>query len=221
MGPADGSANRPPNAATAPVELRDVLVIETMDGKSLDFEVVGLVEDLEDNAYAVCYCEKADEFVVTDPMGNLLSDDDLAQAVLDDFFVLARESGDEAPVSEQALPGRIADPPRAPDIVMTTGSEMPSLQPQPQANAQLSTVAEKVLAAPATLGNHNGALGATEVERSCSSREPHEAHQYFFGPPPPFSLGAPQSQRSSYRCPGKTGRANMTARQFAYGLGMV
>jgi hypothetical protein len=73
-----------------------MLVIETNDGQSLEFEVVGLVEDDEKHAYAVCYSEKADEFVVTDDVGNLLSDDELAQEILDDFFVLAEESAPEA-----------------------------------------------------------------------------------------------------------------------------
>ncbi len=68
-----------------------MLVIETNDGKSLEFEVVGLVEDDENNAYAVCYSESADEFVVTDAVGSLLDDDELAQEILDDFFVLAEE----------------------------------------------------------------------------------------------------------------------------------
>ena len=77
------------------LELRDVLVIETTDGKQLEFEVVGLVEDDEDNAYAVCYSEHADEFVVTDASGTLLDDDELAQEILDDFFVLADESSPE------------------------------------------------------------------------------------------------------------------------------
>lgn len=77
------------------LELRDVLVIQTTDDKQLEFEVVGLVEDEENNAYAVLYCEQEDEFVVTDAKGNLLEDDDLAQEILDDFFVLAEESGPE------------------------------------------------------------------------------------------------------------------------------
>lgn len=77
------------------LELRDVLVIQTTDDKQLEFEVVGLVEDEENNAYAVLYCEQEDEFVVTDAKGNLLDDDDLAQEILDDFFVLAEESGGE------------------------------------------------------------------------------------------------------------------------------
>jgi len=71
------------------------LVIESTDGTTLEFEVVGLVEDDENNAYAVCYSEKADEFVVTDQAGTLLDDDDLAQEILDDFFVLAEESTPE------------------------------------------------------------------------------------------------------------------------------
>jgi len=94
----DHGPNDDPESDTAPLELRDVLVIETNDGQSLEFEVVGLVEDDENNAYAVCYSEKADEFVVTDDTGNLLSNDELAQEILDDFFVLAEESGEgEAP----------------------------------------------------------------------------------------------------------------------------
>ncbi len=72
-----------------------MLVIETNDGQSLEFEVVGLVEDDENNAYAVCYSEKADEFVVTDNAGTLLDDDELAQEILDDFFVLAEEAKPE------------------------------------------------------------------------------------------------------------------------------
>jgi hypothetical protein len=62
------------------------------DGTELRFEVVGLVEDDEGNAYAVCYNEQGDNFVVTDQFGELLDDDELAQEILDDFFVLAEES---------------------------------------------------------------------------------------------------------------------------------
>lgn len=77
------------------LELRDVLVIQTTDEKQLEFEVVGLVEDEENHTFAVLYCEQEDEFVVTDEKGGLLEDDDLAQEILDDFFVLAEESGSE------------------------------------------------------------------------------------------------------------------------------
>jgi hypothetical protein len=62
------------------------------DGSELRFEVVGLVEDDENNAYAVCYNDTADEFVVTDQFGDLLDDEELAQEILDDFFVLAEET---------------------------------------------------------------------------------------------------------------------------------
>ena len=92
----NGAGNGDGNGGEAqPLELRDVLVIETTDGQSLEFEVVGLVEDDENNAYAVCYSEAADEFVVTDAAGTLLSNDELAQEILDDFFVLAEESAPE------------------------------------------------------------------------------------------------------------------------------
>ncbi len=77
------------------VELQDVLVIETTDGKKYEFEVVGLVEDDEGNAFAVAYAQAADEFVVTDFKGTLLDNDELAQEILDDFFVLAEESAAE------------------------------------------------------------------------------------------------------------------------------
>jgi len=68
------------------------LVIKTNDGAELQFEVVGLVEDDESHAFAVCYNEDADEFVVTDVNGKLLEDSEFAQEILDDFFVLAEES---------------------------------------------------------------------------------------------------------------------------------
>ena len=77
------------------LELRDVLVIQTTDEKQLEFEVVGLVEDEENHAYAVLYCEQEDEFVVTGETGDLLEDAALAQEILADFFVLAEESGGE------------------------------------------------------------------------------------------------------------------------------
>lgn len=62
---------------------------------------MGLVEDDEKNAYAVCYSEKADEFVVTDDAGTLLDDDDLAQEILDDFLILAEESAPPEPETEK------------------------------------------------------------------------------------------------------------------------
>ncbi len=77
------------------LELRDVLVIQTNENKQLEFEVVGLVEDDDKNQYAVLYCEQEDEFVVSDAQGELLEDHDLAQEILDDFFVLAEESGEQ------------------------------------------------------------------------------------------------------------------------------
>ena len=83
------------------MELRDVLVIETTDDKKFEFEVVGLVEDDENHGFAVAYSQEADEFVVTDENGKLLEDDDLAQEILDDFFVLAEESAPPEPETEK------------------------------------------------------------------------------------------------------------------------
>ncbi len=70
-------------------------MIETTDGQKYEFEIVGLVEDDENHGFAVAYSEKADEFVVTDENGKLLENDELAQEILDDFFVLAEESAPE------------------------------------------------------------------------------------------------------------------------------
>ncbi len=92
------SAGPPPEGdvpGDAPVELKDTIVIETTGGKRLEFEIVGIVEDEDDESFAVAYCEAEDEFVVTDARGTLLDDDELAQEILDDFFVLAEESGEE------------------------------------------------------------------------------------------------------------------------------
>ncbi len=88
-------------AKTGPLELSEVLYIETKDGTELPFEVVGLLEDSDDKtSYAVLMYEPKDEdaeseFIVTDLDGNLLEDDKLAQEILDDFLVFAEESGDE------------------------------------------------------------------------------------------------------------------------------
>ena len=88
------------DASEGKLELKDVLLIETTDNRQLEFEVVGIVEDEEQNAYGVCYNEQEDEFVVTDDSGQILDDDELAQEILDDFFVLA----DEATQDEEEKP---------------------------------------------------------------------------------------------------------------------
>jgi hypothetical protein len=79
-----------------PLELSETLYIETDDGKSLPFEVVGILEDADDGAsYAVLRRDAGedDEFVVTDASGSLLEDDALAQEILDDFLAFAEEDG--------------------------------------------------------------------------------------------------------------------------------
>ena len=94
----DNGQSEPP----ADLELQDTLVVKTAEGKELEFEVVGIVED-EDNerkAYAVCYCQTEDEFVVTESDGSLLDDLDLAQEILDDFRVLSEEAADEIEPAE-------------------------------------------------------------------------------------------------------------------------
>jgi uncharacterized protein YrzB (UPF0473 family) len=83
-----------------PLELSEVLYIETKDGAELPFEVVGILEDPDDGAsYAVLmhepHSEEEGEFIVTDLHGNLVSDEALAQEILDEFLVFAEEAGDD------------------------------------------------------------------------------------------------------------------------------
>ncbi len=88
-------------AKSGPLELSEVLHIETKEGTELPFEVVGILEDPDDGAsYAVLMHEPEDEegeseFIVTDLQGNLLEDEDLAQEILDEFLVFAEEAGDD------------------------------------------------------------------------------------------------------------------------------
>jgi hypothetical protein len=52
-----------------------------------EFEVVGIVENTESGArYAVCYCRRTDEFLVTDEEGALLEDEALARNVVETFL---------------------------------------------------------------------------------------------------------------------------------------
>ncbi|HTX57901.1 MAG TPA: hypothetical protein VMD47_12450 [Candidatus Acidoferrales bacterium] len=86
---------------SGPLELSEVLYIETKDGGELPFEVVGILEDPDDEtSYAVLMHEAQDdevesEFIVTDLEGNLLEDEALAQEILDEFLVFAEEAGEE------------------------------------------------------------------------------------------------------------------------------
>jgi len=86
------------------VELQDKIIVETIDQPApgaappepYEFEVVGIVEDSTSKFnYAVCYSEKADEFIVTDEVGRLLRDDGLAQEILNDFLDQAEEAPEE------------------------------------------------------------------------------------------------------------------------------
>jgi hypothetical protein len=94
------SSNGESTQPHAPLELNEVLYVETKDGPALPFEVVGILEDPRDGtSYAVLMhesSERADsEFIVTDLTGNLLENETLAQEILDDFLVFANESDDD------------------------------------------------------------------------------------------------------------------------------
>lgn len=87
------------------IELQDRIVVQARpkDGtadtpsESLEFEVVGIVEEADSaKQYAVCYSERADEFIVTDAVGELLADDELAQDILSDFLDQAGDGSEEA-----------------------------------------------------------------------------------------------------------------------------
>jgi hypothetical protein len=88
------------------IELQDRIVVETRleattapapaPVEQFEFEVVGIVEDAESTAqYAVCYSEHADEFIVTNEVGELLEDETLAQEILGDFLDQAADTEEE------------------------------------------------------------------------------------------------------------------------------
>jgi uncharacterized protein YrzB (UPF0473 family) len=86
--------------AKGPLELSEVLYIQTKDGAEMPFEVVGILEDPDDGtSYAVLMHEAHEEgegeFIVTDLEGNLVDDEELAQEILDEFLVFAEEAGDD------------------------------------------------------------------------------------------------------------------------------
>jgi len=79
------------------LELNDVLRIETKDGLSLPFEVVGIVEDADGGGtYAVLLHETPEgddgEFIVTDLDGHLLENEGLAREIVDDFLGFAEDA---------------------------------------------------------------------------------------------------------------------------------
>jgi uncharacterized protein YrzB (UPF0473 family) len=99
MGSNNGETGHDHDAETGPLELREVLMIQTKDGKELPFEVVGTLEDPDDGAtYAVLMYEDEEkdeqEFIVTDVEGKLLEDEGLAQEILDEFLLFAEEAGE-------------------------------------------------------------------------------------------------------------------------------
>jgi len=86
------------------IELQDRIVLETRPqtasagapAEHYEFEVVGIVEDAQSaTQYAVCYSERADEFIVTSENGELLDDDKLAQEILGDFLDQATDTEDD------------------------------------------------------------------------------------------------------------------------------
>lgn len=97
------SSNGSDAMSSAPLELHEVVHIETTDGATLTFTVVGILEDPQAKAsYAVLMSDGSDdeedtEFIVTDLQGTLLEDDALAQEILDEFLAEADGDDDERP----------------------------------------------------------------------------------------------------------------------------
>ncbi len=90
----NGDASEP--TGTGKIDLEDMLIIETTDGVRHEYEVVSLVSDPEtDTVYGVAYNEKADNFIVTDDMGKLIDDQELADEIIHDFETFAEESASE------------------------------------------------------------------------------------------------------------------------------
>lgn len=90
------------SADKGPLELKEVLHVQTKDGASMPFEVVGVLEDPDNgSSYAVLMHEPDGsqddddrEFIVTDMQGGLLEDEELAQEILDEFLMFAEEAAD-------------------------------------------------------------------------------------------------------------------------------
>lgn len=82
------------------LDVSEVVTLKAPDGEELEFSVVALLEDEEDGtSYAVLLHEGGDEeedsFIVTDPYGELLEDDALAQEVLDDYLLFAEQAPED------------------------------------------------------------------------------------------------------------------------------
>ena len=78
------------------LDLNETIFIKASDEGELAFEVVALLEDDEDGSGYAVLVNESDEgeesFIVTDPYGNLLDDDALAQDVLDDYLAFDEET---------------------------------------------------------------------------------------------------------------------------------
>ena len=83
----------------ARVELGDTIIVtaalpgtgETQP-REIEFDVVAIVGDEEGAPlYAICYCTSADEFMVTNADGVVLTDEALAQEILNEFLEHAHD----------------------------------------------------------------------------------------------------------------------------------
>lgn len=82
----------------SPLDLKDTIHMKTRDGDEIAFSVVALLEDEEnENTYAVLRSDLGGEesFIVTDPYGALIEDDELAQEVLDDYLLFNEEANED------------------------------------------------------------------------------------------------------------------------------
>lgn len=95
------SSNGKDAMSSAPLELHEVVHIETTEGSTLTFTVVGILEDPQANvSYAVLMSDGSDDdedsqFIVTDLEGTLLEDDAVAQEILDEFLAEADDEDED------------------------------------------------------------------------------------------------------------------------------
>jgi hypothetical protein len=83
------------------LDVNDTIALQVADGDEVEFTVVALLEDDDDGtSFAVLLHEpetddEEEVFIVTDPHGNVLENDALAQEVLDDYLSYTDDEDDE------------------------------------------------------------------------------------------------------------------------------
>ncbi len=81
---------------SAEFELPESMTAETEDGRTVTFKLVGVLSDEETSeTFAIWENPDDEEFLVTDGLGNVIEDRDLASDIVDDFLEQAEEAAGE------------------------------------------------------------------------------------------------------------------------------